>query len=38
MSITGHETASVFQRYRIVNDDNMRAAPAKTEAAVRSRS
>jgi site-specific recombinase XerD len=31
MAITGHRTISVFQRYRIVNDDDVRAALEKTE-------
>jgi integrase len=33
MRITGHKTASVFQRYRIVADDDVRAALERTEAA-----
>ena len=34
MRITGHKTVSVFQRYRIVADDDLRAALARTEAAM----
>ena len=34
MRITGHKTVSVFQRYRIVADDDVRAALARTEAAM----
>lgn len=33
MKITGHKTASVYRRYRIVDEDDMREALAKTEAA-----
>jgi integrase len=33
MRITGHKTASVFQRYRIVADDDVRSALERTEAA-----
>ena len=33
MRITGHKTVSVFQRYRIVADDDVRAALERTEAA-----
>jgi integrase len=32
--ITGHKTVSVFQRYRIVADDDVRAALARTQAAI----
>ena len=32
MRITGHKTVSVFQRYRIVADDDVRAALERTEA------
>ena len=35
MKITGHRTVSVFQRYRIVSDDDVRAALERTEAAAR---
>jgi site-specific recombinase XerD len=35
MKITGHRTVSVFQRYRIVSDDDVRAALERTEAAVK---
>jgi integrase len=33
MKITGHRTVSVFQRYRIVSDDDVRSALERTEAA-----
>jgi len=33
MRITGHKTVSVFMRYRIVADDDVRAALERTEAA-----
>ncbi len=33
MRVTGHLTASVFQRYRITTDDDVRAALERTEAA-----
>ena len=33
MRVTGHKTASVFQRYRIVADDDVKAALERTEAA-----
>ncbi len=35
MRITGHRTVSVFQRYRIVADDDTRVALTRTEAANR---
>ena len=35
MKISGHKTASVFQRYRIVTDDDVRAALERTEAAAK---
>jgi integrase len=35
MKIFGHKTASVFQRYRIVTDDDVRAALERTEAAAK---
>ena len=35
MRITGHRTASVFQRYRIVSDDDVRAALERTEQATK---
>jgi hypothetical protein len=35
MKITGHRTVSVFQRYRIVSDDDVRAALERTKAASR---
>jgi hypothetical protein len=35
MKITGHRTVSVFQCYRIVSDDDVRAALERTEAAVK---
>ena len=35
MRVTGHKTASVFQRYRIVADDDVKAALERTEAANR---
>ena len=35
MRITGHRTASVFQRYRIVSDDDVRAALERTEKATK---
>ena len=34
MRITGHKTVSVFQRYRIVADDDVRSALARTDAAI----
>jgi hypothetical protein len=37
MRVTGHQTISVFQRYRIVSDDDVRAALERTQAAARSR-
>jgi integrase len=33
MRITGHRTVSIFQRYRIVSDDDVRGALERTEAA-----
>jgi integrase len=36
MSITGHKTLSVYQRYRIVNEDDRREALERTEASTRS--
>jgi hypothetical protein len=33
MKITGHKTASVYRRYRIVDERDMTDAMAKTEAA-----
>jgi hypothetical protein len=35
MRITGHKTVAVFQRYRIVADDDLRAALARTDAAIK---
>ena len=35
MKFTGHKTVSVFQRYRIVSDEDVRAAVERTEAAVK---
>jgi integrase len=35
MSITGHKTISVYQRYRIVNEDDRREALEKTQDALR---
>ena len=35
MRITGHKTASVFRRYRIVRDENVRAALERVEAATK---
>jgi hypothetical protein len=37
MRVTGHQTISVFQRYRIVSDDDVRTALERTQAAARSR-
>ena len=34
MRATGHQTISVFQRYRIVSDDDVRAALERTQAAL----
>jgi len=34
MRVTGHQTISVFQRYRIVSDDDVRAALERTQAAL----
>jgi len=34
MRVTGHQTISVFQRYRIVSDDDMRAALERTQTAL----
>jgi len=31
MRVTGHQTISVFQRYRIVSDDDVRAALGKVQ-------
>jgi integrase len=36
MRISGHKTVSVFQRYRIVADEDVRAALARTEASTQS--
>ena len=35
MRVTGHQTISVFQRYRIVSDADVRAALERTEAATK---
>ena len=35
MKITGHQTNSVFKRYRIVSDRDMRSALTRTEAAIK---
>lgn len=37
MKITGHKTLSVYQRYRIVSESDIREALEKTEAALSSR-
>ena len=34
MAISGHKTASVYRRYRIVDERDVREALAKTEAAI----
>jgi len=34
MRVTEHQTISVFQRYRIVSDDDVRAALERTQAAL----
>ena len=34
MRVTGHQTISVFQRYRIVSDDDVRAALERTQASL----
>jgi hypothetical protein len=34
MRVTAHQTIAVFQRYRIVSDDDVRAALARTQAAL----
>ena len=34
MRVTGHQTISVFQRYRIVSDDDVRTALERTQAAL----
>jgi hypothetical protein len=34
MRLTGHKTASVYRRYRIVDETDLRQALAKTEAAL----
>jgi hypothetical protein len=38
MRVTGHQTISVFQRYRIVSDDDVRTALERTQAALGGRS
>src|SRR5215467_12528927 len=38
MRVTGHQTISVFQRYRIVSDADVRAALERTQAALSDRS
>ena len=37
MAITGHKTASVYRRYRIVNEEDIRAALERVEAGNRAR-
>src|SRR5206468_8478022 len=37
MRVTGHQTISVFQRYRIVSDDDVRTALERTQAALSGR-
>jgi len=37
MRVTGHQTISVFQRYRIVSDNDVRAALEWTQAGARAR-